>query len=446
MNRNIITNPNFSVEIIGGKTQLFVKDGNNKRRPVTAPSGNGATGNMFHVTYDELVELRDNNKLIPGAKYRIIDYETIVDERGVVKSAGHRFDIIVEALDDHTLSENASVIQSKDGIIRKTIGCQYGNYIRTPEFDDLIDRGMFWCNESNYNIPTEDYLVTYNDDTKVGDEVANYYNGNLYHVEVTYITETTPNYFSGSNLAAWQIKYSLDNHVDMYQIPTLEIGKGTIYYMKDEFGNEAPYDFKNILFDIGGGGESDILGVVGANGLYYEFNGTDTIDCSKKKSGYSVYAFLEDGTRYYTYFITVGNAIFRSNQYGCSDVTTIAEIVYDTSSSSNLKYTFNMDEEGDFSMSGVCTNNIIKLYGLYKGIHLTILDFNYYVDMFTDVTVLPKGEGLNICTIEDDVAPYSYCIGENIIPPYFYDMEMNNNDDNDNDNNNDIGKGGNESK
>jgi hypothetical protein len=27
-----------------------------------------------------------------------------------------------------------------------------------------------------------------------------------------------------------------------------EKGKGVIYYMKDEWGNEAPYDFKNIQF------------------------------------------------------------------------------------------------------------------------------------------------------------------------------------------------------
>jgi len=25
-------------------------------------------------------------------------------------------------------------------------------------------------------------------------------------------------------------------------------GKGVIYYMKDEFGNECPYDFKNIVY------------------------------------------------------------------------------------------------------------------------------------------------------------------------------------------------------
>ena len=41
------------------------------------------------------------------------------------------------------------------------------------------------------------------------------------------------NYFYGSDLSSWEIKYN----------------NGVIYYLKDEFGNEAPYDFKNILFN-----------------------------------------------------------------------------------------------------------------------------------------------------------------------------------------------------
>ncbi len=388
---------------------------------------------MCDVTYDELVELRDNNKLIPGAKYRITDYETIVNEDYGVKSAGHRFDIIVEALDDHTLSENASAIQQKDGITRKTIVCEEGDYIRTPEFDDLIDIGMFWCCVDSYNTPTSDYLVTYNNDTKVGDEVANYYNGDLYYVEVTYITETTTSYFGRSNLASWQLKYSLSNDVDMCPIPTLDIGKGTIYYMKDEFGNEAPYDFKNVLFVTDGGSESDILGVVGTNGKYYEFVEVTTVDCSEKKYSTEVYKFSNKLSFYYANMLgmSIGDDIYISGQYGCSSVTTIAEIVYDTSPSSNLKYTFNMGEEGDFSMTGACANNIIKQYFSGIGINLTILDFNYYVNMFTDVTVLPNGDGLNICTIEDDVAPFSYCIGEDIIAPYWENgIDDNNGSDN----------------
>lgn len=54
-------------------------------------------------------------------------------------------------------------------------------------------------------------------------------------------------YFNDCNLAVWQIKYCLNNDTDRFAWADKTNGKGVIYYMKDEFGNEAPYDFKNIL-------------------------------------------------------------------------------------------------------------------------------------------------------------------------------------------------------
>jgi hypothetical protein len=55
-------------------------------------------------------------------------------------------------------------------------------------------------------------------------------------------------YFSNSNLSAWELKYCLDNDTRRFAWADSTTGTGVIYYMKDEWGNEAPYDFKNILF------------------------------------------------------------------------------------------------------------------------------------------------------------------------------------------------------
>jgi len=55
-------------------------------------------------------------------------------------------------------------------------------------------------------------------------------------------------YFANCNLAAWELKYCLDNDKDRFGWADATNGKGVIYYMKDEFFNECPYDFKNILF------------------------------------------------------------------------------------------------------------------------------------------------------------------------------------------------------
>ena len=49
-------------------------------------------------------------------------------------------------------------------------------------------------------------------------------------------------------MSSWEIKYSLDNDKTRFWWADETNGKGVIYYMKDEYGNECPYDFKNIQF------------------------------------------------------------------------------------------------------------------------------------------------------------------------------------------------------
>ena len=56
------------------------------------------------------------------------------------------------------------------------------------------------------------------------------------------------NYFANANLPAWELKYCLDNDTTRFAWADNEDGKGVIYYMKDEYNNECPYDFKNIQF------------------------------------------------------------------------------------------------------------------------------------------------------------------------------------------------------
>ena len=56
-------------------------------------------------------------------------------------------------------------------------------------------------------------------------------------------------YFANSDLSAWEIKYDIHNDLSKYAWADVDNGKGVIYYMKDEYDNEAPYDFKNIQFE-----------------------------------------------------------------------------------------------------------------------------------------------------------------------------------------------------
>ena len=64
------------------------------------------------IAYADLVSLRDNGNLVVGSFYRITDYITTTAQENT-QSAGHPFDVIVLALSENTLSEEAYAIQSE---------------------------------------------------------------------------------------------------------------------------------------------------------------------------------------------------------------------------------------------------------------------------------------------------------------------------------------------
>lgn len=132
----------------------------------------GGTEIYSSVTYTQLKTASRQGELTPGMLYRITDYNFTTSE-SALSGAGHGFDIIVKAITDSQLSEDAYATQ-RSGI------------------SDI--------------------------------------------------------YFNGHNLAAWQIRYAIENNKQRFNWADSVNGKGVIYYMKDEFGNSASYDFKNCLF------------------------------------------------------------------------------------------------------------------------------------------------------------------------------------------------------
>ena len=81
-------------------------------------------------------------------------------------------------------------------------------------------------------------------------------------------------YFTNQKLAAWELKYDINNDTTKYAWADATNGKGVIYYMKDENGNECPYDFKNIQFKVGAKQQAGTV----ANVFYFTFSvatGTD---------------------------------------------------------------------------------------------------------------------------------------------------------------------------
>ena len=63
---------------------------------------------------------------------------------------------------------------------------------------------------------------------------------------------TGDTYFANNNLSAWKLWYCLDNNKTRFDWADATNGKGVLYRLTDEFNNECPYDFKNILFTTSG--------------------------------------------------------------------------------------------------------------------------------------------------------------------------------------------------
>ena len=74
-------------------------------------------------------------------------------------------------------------------------------------------------------------------------------------------------YFANCNLAAWKIWYCLDNDNTKYIWADTVNGKGVIYRMIDEWQNDCPYDFKNIMFS-----RTVTAGSLNIDGAYYTFS------------------------------------------------------------------------------------------------------------------------------------------------------------------------------
>lgn len=199
-----------------------------------------------NVTYDELIELKENNNLYPGQKYRITDYVTTTMQDDT-DSAEIPFDIIVTAISNKDLSKNAFAIQNTNNeyfnnsdltawkLIYTTDNIYWsklhGTYLEATQFNfwfksvDVITINdveyTLWYNEkfvpNNVNM-TKGYIVTQVDGTEY------------------YLINLNDNTISESLGTVGNKKYISED------------GKGTILWLKDEFNNEAPYDFKNIKF------------------------------------------------------------------------------------------------------------------------------------------------------------------------------------------------------
>lgn len=89
---------------------------------VTYEIGNSSVDSIIETTYAELKSLKESNSLTVGQQYRITDYETTFKSKNIsegvkiprVKSAKHRFDLIVKANSTNSFEALAKAAKNKD--------------------------------------------------------------------------------------------------------------------------------------------------------------------------------------------------------------------------------------------------------------------------------------------------------------------------------------------
>ena len=265
-----------------------ISNGRISRHIITSTNDVERKKDITEITCSDLVNLINNSNLIPGMKYRITDYNCTTTQTDTM-SAGHQFDIIVEALDEKTLSENASAIQHAGdtyfaGSDLKSWELKYSFKKNYYVYEGESDTGNLWdsrtynfSNESNafkyngtfeYNGDTY-YMWRCSGDSQIAvlTEYNDFFNNNL-HDYVNYFNNyydafsATPKivaflkndveYTTGHNAdLTYIVNYNGDTdkiYVDHFYLEPYVTTLGQIYYMKDEFNNECPYDFKNIKF------------------------------------------------------------------------------------------------------------------------------------------------------------------------------------------------------
>lgn len=97
-----------------------------------------------------------------------------------------------------------------------------------------------------------DYVTTTSQDNTISanhpfDLIVKALSTNTLSEDANAIIHDGDTYFTNNKLESWTIKYCLENDTTRFKWANVN-GKGVIYYLKDEFNNEAWYDFKNIQF------------------------------------------------------------------------------------------------------------------------------------------------------------------------------------------------------
>ena len=339
------------------KVILKDKDGNNLLigqeqieglEEALANAGGSAGGSSaIELTYAELVELKNNSQLIAGTNYIITDFVTTTIEGGTT-SAEHQFDVIVVADSENTLNENARARKHKGDTYFAdcNLAAWELKYSLENEIAPVTVIVSRMGKDTVYN------LVSIDGDTSVWAYDGSGHSGPTPSASLSY-TGTVDNPYP-----------TVGASFDMGTVKSVNEGgstrTGVITWLKDEFNNECPYDFKNIKFL--GSKLTSVKGVVELEQekYYYTFNYThmgENYDTSTVKTRGVYKNVIKAKGKKYTFNVFLGDVI-RNNtlDLGC-EYNTFSSSCYNNTLGNGCS--FNIFGNGCYEniLSANCGNN-----------------------------------------------------------------------------------------
>jgi hypothetical protein len=213
-----------------------------------------APGGPVSIAYSDLKALRDGSSLVAGQWYRITDFVTTTVKPNT-RSAGHQFDIIVRADDVNVLNENAyAALHSGDTYFA-------GSKLEAWQLKYSLDNDAArfdWAVPDGGAINCGDIFVRYAAGDVPGASYPYAWGTAGFHI---FTASDTPQ----AGQTAYEYSDGTGGSIAISSVIEAN-GKGVVYYMQDESGNEFPYDFKNLQFMSGSA--RTVAGVL-ANVYYY---------------------------------------------------------------------------------------------------------------------------------------------------------------------------------
>ena len=194
------------------------------------------------VLYEKVGEDIDSSVL--SAKTEI--YNVVNNEINVLSSDTEaRLDEFADYLySEQSMHFERSVTYENLVKLVKQSKLRWGMLYRLTNYQATVDSGLV-------NASTRLQVVDSGQNTNNGfDIILRATSNNTLNENCRFMKSVNSEYFEDCALESWEGKYSLKNDHTRFEWAD-ENGFGVIYYMKDNFGNEAHYDFKNIVFGVG---------------------------------------------------------------------------------------------------------------------------------------------------------------------------------------------------